>query len=429
MSTKLVLAVALAVAAAPSLAAPVAPAGTPAVRPAQALATPVYSLSALRALARDGHPALAAAAAQVDASRAQVIGAGAYPNPEVEFLAGRTQARVPGAVAGGAQNLSVQQRLDNPWQREARIAAAQSGLEARQAERRGFESDLLARLEQRFFEMLRRQAEERATREDLLLAEQIRARVAVRVDTGEAPRYELIKADTELLNAQKAAESAALRVAQARAALRAVVGPALGGQFQLEGTLAGSVSVPPLDQLRDELRARNPELRRSEAEVRRAERQLELERLRRQPDVALKFSEDRDHELRDTRVGVVVTVPVWDRRQGPVAEAGALLAKSRSEQAGQMLVLEQALETAYRQYEIASTQVSALENGILREAEAALRVAEAAYRFGERGILDYLDAQRVFRAARNELIAARYELQLAVIEIERLRAANLEDSQ
>ena len=45
-------------------------------------------------------------------------------------------------------------------------------------------------------------------------------------------------------------------------------------------------------------------------------------------------------------------------------------------------------------------------------------MAEAAYRF-----LDYLDAQRVFRAARNELIAARYELQVAVIEIERLRAA------
>ena len=83
----------------------------------------------------------------------------------------------------------------------------------------------------------------------------------------------------------------------------------------------------------------------------------------------------------------------------------------------------QALEGAYRQYEINRNQVSALETGILREAEAALKVAEAAYRFGERGILDYLDAQRVFRAARNELIAARYELQLAVIDIERLRAA------
>jgi cobalt-zinc-cadmium efflux system outer membrane protein len=74
------------------------------------------------------------------------------------------------------------------------------------------------------FDLLRRQAEQRATQEDLSLAEQIRARVAVRVQTGEAPRYELIKADTELLNAQKSAESAILRVAQARAALRGLVG-------------------------------------------------------------------------------------------------------------------------------------------------------------------------------------------------------------
>jgi cobalt-zinc-cadmium efflux system outer membrane protein len=119
---------------------------------------------------------------------------------------------------------------------------------------------------------------------------------------------------------------------------------------------------------------------------------------------------------------VVVSVPIWDRRQGPVAEAGALPRRAAASGPAELALL-QSLETAYRQYEIARTQVNALENGILREAEAAMKVAEAAYRFGERGILDYLDAQRVFRAARNELIAARYELQLAVIEIERLRAA------
>ncbi len=431
MFSKSVLAVALLATAVPALSAPAgrapaaapAPARAPAPPVAPAASTPVYSLPALRELARAGHPSLAAAQALVEAGSAQVTAAAAYPNPDVEFLAGRTQARVPGVTGGSAQTLTIQQRIDNPWQREARIAAAGHGLEARQAERRGFENDLLARLDQRFFEVLRRMAEQRAAQEDLQLAEQIRAKVAVRVDTGEAPRYELIKADTERLNAQKTAESSELRVVQARAALRALVGAGLPADFQLDGSLSGAVNVPPLEQLRAEVLARNPELRRNQAEVRRAERQLELERLRRQPEVALKVAEDRDHELRDTRLGVVVSVPIWDRRQGPVAEAGALLSRSRSELAAQELTLLQALEGAYRQYEITRNQVNALETGILREAEAALKVAEAAYRFGERGILDYLDAQRVFRAARNELIAARYELQLAVIDIERLRAA------
>lgn len=409
MLRKSLVAAALLLAAVPALSAP------PAVAPS-------YTLQALREAARASHPSLEAARALVDVGRAQVVSAGAYPNPEVEFLAGRTHARVPGASTGGAQSLAVTQRLDNPWQREARLDAAGFGLDARQAERRGFENDLLARLEQRFFELLRRQAEVRASREDLSLAEQIRSKVAVRVETGESPRYELIKADTELLNAQKSAESAVLRVAQARAGLRALVGVSLPAEFEVDGSLTRSPVVPALEDLRAEVLARNPDLARSQAEVRRAERQLELERLRRHPELALKVAEDRDSETRNSRIGVVLSVPLWDRRQGPIAEAGAVLARSRSEQAGQELALLQALEGAYGQYEIARTQVSALENGILREAEAALKVAEAAYRFGERGILDYLDAQRVFRAARNELIAARYELQLAVIDIERLRA-------
>ncbi len=394
--------------------------------PVPATAAPRYSLAALRDLARTTHPSVQAARALIEAGRAQVVTAGAYPNPEIEFLSGRTRARTNGVATGASQTLELTQRIDNPWQREARLGVASSGLEVRRADARSLELELLTRLDQRFYELLRRQAELRATKEDLALAEQIRARVAVRVQTGEAPRYELIKSDTELLNAQKNADSAALRLAQARAALRGLVS-SLPAEFEVEGALSAPRAVPTLEELRLQAMARNPDLLRARAELARAERQLELERARRHPDVALRVVEDRDVEIRDSRYGVTLTVPLWDRRQGPVAEANALLMKSRNDLANQELLLLQSIEFTYRQFEIAGAQVSALENGILRQAEAALKVAESAYRFGERGILDYLDAQRVFRAARNELIAARYELQLASIEIERLRALNIEE--
>ncbi|HMV18399.1 MAG TPA: TolC family protein [Rhodocyclaceae bacterium] len=384
---------------------------------------PAFTLSALREAARAGHPALAAARAQVEGGRAQVDSAAAYPNPELEVLSGRTRARLPGVNAGTVVSVAVTQRVDVPWQRDARIDVAGHGLTALEAGRRGVENELLARLDQRFYELLRREAEVRAAREDRQLTEQIRSRVAVRVETGEAPRYELFKADTELLNARKTEDSASLRVEQARAALRALVGAALPARFSVIGSLGDRAAVATLDALRDAVMSGNPDLARLRAEVARAARQLDLERLRRQPELAVKVADERDSELRDTRVGLVVSVPLWDRRRGPVAEAAARLEAARSELSAQELAVQQALEGAWRQYEITLTQVIALENGILREAEAALKVAEAAYRFGERGILDYLDAQRVFRIARNELIAARYDLQLAVIEIERLRAA------
>ena len=116
----------------------------------------------------------------------------------------------------------------------------------------------------------------------------------------------------------------------------------------------------------------------------------------------------------------MLTIPLWDRRSGPVNEAVAQAAQARSTLEAREFELSRELETAYHQMEAAQARVTALESGIVRRAESALAVAESAYRFGERGILDYIDAQRVLRSARGELIAAQYELQLAAIQIEKL---------
>jgi cobalt-zinc-cadmium efflux system outer membrane protein len=78
----------------------------------------------------------------------------------------------------------------------------------------------------------------------------------------------------------------------------------------------------------------------------------------------------------------------------------------------------QQLELSRRAVDIATVRVKALSEGAVRSSEAALRVAEAAYRFGERGILEVLDAQRVLRAVRQDLLLARYELQSALIELD-----------
>jgi cobalt-zinc-cadmium efflux system outer membrane protein len=75
-------------------------------------------------------------------------------------------------------------------------------------------------------------------------------------------------------------------------------------------------------------------------------------------------------------------------------------------------------DSAWATLEIAALRVKSLNEGAVREAEAALRVAEAAYRFGERGILDVIDAQRVLRLIRADLLNARFEQQAASIAIQ-----------
>lgn len=388
-----------------------------------AFAQPAYDLSHLEMLAMESSRAVLAARDQVTAARYAVDGAAAFPNPELEYLAGNARARNPGGNFGRAQSVTLTQPLDMPWRRAARIGTADASLLATTAATQAFEADLLARLRVRYFDVLRRQADLNNSRDDVLLMESVRSRIALRVETGDAPRFELIKVDAEALNSQKTAQAADFRVEQARLLLRQVVGGALPADFALRGQLDAVPELMPLDALRKVMLENSPDLARARAETVRAERQLDLERSQRWPTVAVKASLDDETDSRTTKLGLVVSIPLWDRRRGPVGEATAQLSRARHELEYQAFSLGQALEVAYQQYGIAQAQVTALESGIVHQAQAALKVAEAAYRFGEGGFLDVLDAQRVHRAARVELIAARFELATAWVEIERLRAS------
>ncbi len=387
-----------------------------------AVAQPEFDLPQLEAMALSSSRSVMAAREQISAARYAVDSAGAFPNPELEYLGGTSRSRGVGGNTGDARSVMLTQPLDMPWRRAARIGAAEAGLEATTAAVRAFEADTLARLRLRYFEVLRRDVELSNTRDDLSAMEGVRSRIALRVETGEAPRFELIKADVELLNVQKTAQAAGFRGEQARSQLRQSVGGALPADFALRGRLRDVPDLPPLDGLRKQLAVTSPDLARARSEMVRAQYQLDLERRLRWPNVALKAGVDEDPDMRANKFGLVVSIPIWDRRSGPVGEASAQLARARHELAAQEFSLGQQLEIAVQQYEIAQTQVVALESGILKQAEAAVKVVEAAYRFGERGFLDVLDARRVFRAARAELIAARYELASAWVEIERLRA-------
>lgn len=391
------------------------------------LAAPVfaqaeYDLKALESLAMTSSRSVLAAREQVTAARYAVDSASAFPNPELEYLGGTARSRTPGGNTGDARSVALTQPLDMPWRRTARIDAAQAGLEASAASNRAFEADVLARLRLRYFELLRRQAELLNAREDAKLMESVRSRIALRVEQGEAPRFELIKSDAEALNAQKSAQAAGFRVQQARSLLRQMVGAALPEDFTVSGSLREVPALAASDGLHQQLLDSSPDLARARAEMVRAQRQLDLERGQRWPNVALKASYDEDPEVRTSKFGLVVSIPLWDRRSGPQGEAAAQLSRARNELEAQQFSLGQTLDVAIQQYEIAQTQVAALESGIVRQAESALKVAEAAYRFGERGYIEVLDAQRVYRAARSELIAARFELAAAWVEIERLRA-------
>ncbi len=385
--------------------------------------TVTYGYADLEALMMKNSPSLRAAASEVDAARFAVTTARAFPNPQIESLKGTRASRL-GAVDPNRQvkSISVTQDLDMPWHRFPRVDAAEAGFTAAEANQRAFLNDMRAKLRVRYYDLLRRQSESIASREDRTLMEGIRSRIALMVETGESARFELVKADAEMLNSQKLAQSAELRVHQSRVALRALVGPELPENFEVIDLDRSLPALPPLKQLQAEILTTNPEIARTRAERLQLEKKLNEEKALRLPKLALRAEQDQDPDYTNKRVGLALEVPLWNWRSGPVGEAAARLAQTSDQLIFQEFSLLQALDAAYQQLSIAQAQVVALESGIVRQTANALRISEIAYKAGEKGFLEVLDAQRAYRAARNELITARFELSSAWTEIERIRA-------
>lgn len=369
-------------------------------------------------------PALRSATNAVDAARAAVDTARTIPNPQIEVMNGTRKPRPDNSAGtnGNLKTVSLTQDLDMPWHRFPRVDGALAGLTAAQANEQSFRADMRAQLRLRYYDLVRRTAENRVAREDVKLMEGIHKRIELQVETGEKAKFELVKANAELLNAQKMQESATLRVRQSRGALRALVGVTLPEAFEVQEQTHTFAPPAPLNEVRDAVLKTNPELQRTRAERQQLDRKLSEEKSLRFPKFALRADQDNDPEWRSKRVGVAMNLPLWDWRGGPVGEAAAKLSQTDNQLAYQEFSLLQSLEAAYQQYDIANAQVVALEGGIVRHAANALRIAELAYKAGEKSFLDVMDAQRVYRAARNELITAQFELASAWAEIERLRA-------
>ncbi len=382
--------------------------------------TPAYTLAELVALAQRESPLLAVGRGDVDVARAAILTARMRPNPEIEITPGWQRARGAGVDAGASPAISVAQPIENPSLREARLRAAQSRVDVAQAQSAGLALGLVAAVRQQYHAFVRLKEELVAFGEDLQLTEQIRDRVAVRVRTGEAPRFDLYRADSEVAIARKNVETTRLRVRQAGAELRRLVGPGLPEAYDV---VAPSADLPPPEELaplRAGLAVANPDIAIAARELARAERQVAVERNAVLPQVTLRAVHERDPLVSTVRVGASLTVPIVNRREGPIAEARAQAERSRLAVTLREFETLSAFDAALEAYRAATAQVRALEGGVLQQARTVVEIAEAAYRLGERGILEYLDAQRQFRLVRNELIQARYAQHSARIELERL---------
>lgn len=387
----------------------------------------IYGISQLIETILVHNPGLQAARRVRDQASAGITSAGALANPRLEWSDGQTQARLASATPGRVQGWALSQFIENPSVRSARLEVARS-VERGSTHQIGMaRNELVAQIQLRAYEYLLRRAEARAVGEDVTLLEQVRERVRLRVESGEAARYEIIKADAEIINARQRQQNAVLQAEQALLTLNRMAAGQLPASWSLSGTLDEEIRLHELEELQRQAQANNPELKTLQSQFERAQSQVLAARASRWPGVELRYSETTDAELRHGMLGMQVQIPLLDQRSGPIAEAAAEVERVRVKLEGRQAELRQQMLQAWKSLEMARLRVEALGRGAMHEAEAALRVAQAAYRYGERGILDVLDAQRVLQSVRADLLDARYQVQAARIDLEYLSGRYADD--
>lgn len=380
-----------------------------------------YTLPEILAIAQEKNPSVAVFQSNIEAAMGDLRLAKAYPNPDFEIDLGKGRAlEPPGSAYEMEKSFGLGQSLEWPGKRLYRSKAAEAEVGIAREVLEGFRLELIAEVKEAFYNVLLSERIFQVSTKNLETAQALVGSARLRVESGEAPELELIRARVEFLKATKDSRRAESRVVIAKAALNSLLGGALGGDYEVTAGSAGSERAYDLAPLLDHALTRHPRILRHQKAVEAADYALSRERQSRMPDLTFRGSASEEIDKRSYTVGLSVPFPLFYQRQGEIGRARAGQARAQAELEQIRAELTRLVTQEYQNYRIAADVLRVFEDGLLKQADEALRIARFSYQQGESDLLNLLDAQRVQRTTLIEYHEARFELQAALARLEQV---------
>ncbi len=384
-----------------------------------------YALHDIIGLAIERNPMIAGAMANIDQSTGQRAAAGAYPNPTIRGDTGKGYLKDAGPLTPEIPKSATEymagfsQPIEWPAKRAARQRAAEAGLAGASVGLIETRLNLTSDVKVAFYDLLLAQRDLELAKNNLAIVEDVRRVVSHRVRLGEAPQFDLIKAEVEVLKANQAVTRSENTVRVNRVILDTMTAGALGPSYSVNGDFLVFPAGLDLNRLTARSMEEHPSIQRLSRSIDQADRTIEFERQNRVPNVSLNTSYTREYGREGFDIGLSVPTPLWYQRQGEIA--GSLGAK-RKEEAELLRARNELMRQVNQYYQDAQTTaklIEVLEKGLLKQAEEALRIAKFSFQQGAASLLEVLDAQRVQRQILFDYAQARFELSVALSRLER----------
>ena len=230
-----------------------------------------------------------------------------------------------------------------------------------------------------------------------------------------------LKIKLQLLQFQTDVSSAQLALVQALAGLHQYLGyDAVPDSYDVLGELA----YKPVNLNRQDLELmamqHRPDLLAAKQGVTLANGEYKLARANGKRDLTTAFTYTHVAGLNTGGFTASIEIPVWDRNQGEIARTNyAVGGAQQSQKAAQDQVMTD-VTTAYEGLHTADQVAGLYESGYLKQAQDSRDISEYAYKRGAASLLDFLDAERSYRATE---LAYRQALANYMLAVEQVREA------
>jgi len=381
---------------------------------------PMFELDRIIDLALERNPAIAGARSVIEQNEGRRTKAGAYPNPQITAQFADATIRTARTGARAVENgVILEQTVEWPGMREARKDAAAAGLTGATFSLDEAKLNLVAEVKGTFYELLLAERTVDLLQQNLEIVQEVARIVRARVRSGEGPQFEAVKAEVEVLKAKQEMTKAKNVVRVKLVGLDTLTSGALGPRYQVQGDFRSLRDRLDPEQMAAKDLSQHPILKRQGKLVEQAEFTVTKERKARVPDVTLFGGYSTQIETRSVVAGITLPTPIWYQQQGHIAEALGTQRKEEAELIRAQNDLGRAINQHAREAETAQDQILVYEEGLLKQAQEALRIAQLSFRQGASSLLDVLDAQRVQRQITVDYNQARFDLSLALTRFER----------
>jgi outer membrane protein, heavy metal efflux system len=242
-----------------------------------------------------------------------------------------------------------------------------------------------------------------------------------RYRAGDISEDDYLKIKLQLLQFQSDEAQAEMARMQALDDLRQQIGRE---SVPMDYDVAGAFDYVPLQAKQDDLEmkalATRPDLRAAVQGVAAANSQYELAKANGKKDVTGQINYTHVADLSTTSLFGQVQIPIFDRNQGEIARTKSAITQAQEleKAAGDQVLTDVA--DAYDGLQTNNRIIQLYRSGYLDDAQQDRDISEYAYKRGAASLLDFLDAERSYRATQ---LAYRQALAAYLLALEQLREA------